>query len=95
MEHRTLTLGHSPDPDDAFMFYALAKELIPTNGFKFRHILQDIQTLNERALRGDLTSPPSASTPTLTSDRTRSCPAAQAWAMAMGRYRGGTQIRAR
>jgi 1,4-dihydroxy-6-naphthoate synthase len=54
MEHRTLTLGHSPDPDDAFMFYALAKELIPTHGFKFQHILQDIQTLNERATRGEL-----------------------------------------
>jgi len=49
-----LTLGHSPDPDDAFMFYALAKELIPTHGFKFQHILQDIQTLNERATRGEL-----------------------------------------
>lgn len=54
METRTLTLGHSPDPDDAFMFYALAKDLIPTNGFKFQHILQDIQTLNERALLGEL-----------------------------------------
>jgi 1,4-dihydroxy-6-naphthoate synthase len=49
-----LTLGHSPDPDDAFMFYGLAKELIPTNGFQFEHILQDIQTLNERATRGEL-----------------------------------------
>jgi 1,4-dihydroxy-6-naphthoate synthase len=49
-----LTLGHSPDPDDAFMFYALAKELIPTHGFRFEHILQDIQTLNERATRGEL-----------------------------------------
>src|SRR2546427_3967930 len=49
-----LTLGHSPDPDDAFMFYALAKELIPTHGFHFQHILQDIQTLNERATRGEL-----------------------------------------
>ncbi len=54
MENRTLTLGHSPDPDDAFMFYGLAKELIPTHGFQFRHILQDIQTLNERATRGEL-----------------------------------------
>src|SRR5438552_2213954 len=54
MEKRTLTLGHSPDPDDAFMFYALAKELIPTHGFKFHHVLQDIQTLNERATRGEL-----------------------------------------
>ena len=51
---RTLTLGHSPDPDDAFMFYGLAKELIPTNGYRFEHILQDIQTLNERATRGEL-----------------------------------------
>jgi 1,4-dihydroxy-6-naphthoate synthase len=49
-----LTLGHSPDPDDAFMFYGLAKELLPTNGFHFKHILQDIQTLNERATRGEL-----------------------------------------
>jgi 1,4-dihydroxy-6-naphthoate synthase len=51
---RTLTLGHSPDPDDAFMFYGLAKGLIPTGGFAFEHILQDIQTLNERARRGEL-----------------------------------------
>jgi 1,4-dihydroxy-6-naphthoate synthase len=54
MPSRTLTLGHSPDPDDAFMFYALAKDLIPAHGFKFEHILQDIQTLNERATRGEL-----------------------------------------
>src|SRR6202161_599897 len=54
MEQKLLTLGHSPDPDDAFMFYALAKELIPTHGFEFEHILQDIQTLNERATRGEL-----------------------------------------
>ena len=49
-----MTLGHSPDPDDAFMFYALANDLIPTHGFRFEHILQDIQTLNERATRGEL-----------------------------------------
>jgi 1,4-dihydroxy-6-naphthoate synthase len=54
MQQTTLTLGHSPDPDDAFMFYALAKELIPTHGFRFVHVLQDIQTLNERATRGEL-----------------------------------------
>jgi 1,4-dihydroxy-6-naphthoate synthase len=54
MEQRTLTLGHSPDPDDAFMFYGLAKNLIPSHGFRFEHILQDIQTLNERATRGEL-----------------------------------------
>jgi 1,4-dihydroxy-6-naphthoate synthase len=50
----TLTLGHSPDPDDAFMFYGLARDLIPTPGLRFEHILQDIQTLNERATRGEL-----------------------------------------
>ena len=54
MMPRALTLGHSPDPDDAFMFYGLAKGLIPTRGFRFEHILQDIQTLNERAARGEL-----------------------------------------
>lgn len=54
MDTLTLTLGHSPDPDDAFMFYGLAKDLIPTPGFRFEHILQDIQTLNERATRGEL-----------------------------------------
>src|SRR6266704_3293280 len=54
MSQKPLTLGHSPDPDDAFMFYGLAKELIPTHGFTFEHVLQDIQTLNERATRGEL-----------------------------------------
>ena len=54
MSQRTLTLGHSPDPDDAFMFYGLAKDLVPAHGFHFEHILQDIQTLNERATRGEL-----------------------------------------
>lgn len=54
MDKQMLTLGHSPDPDDAFMFYALAKDLIPTGNFKFEHILQDIQTLNIRATRGEL-----------------------------------------
>jgi len=51
---RTLTLGHSPDPDDAFMFYALATNKIDARGWRFEHVLQDIQTLNERALRGEL-----------------------------------------
>src|SRR5205809_7660103 len=49
-----LTLGHSPDPDDAFMFFALAEGKIETHGWHFEHILQDIQTLNERATRGEL-----------------------------------------
>jgi len=49
-----LTLGHSPDPDDAFMFYALARNKIDTGPYRFEHVLQDIQTLNERATRGEL-----------------------------------------
>jgi 1,4-dihydroxy-6-naphthoate synthase len=47
-------LGHSPDPDDAFMFYALAEKKIDTRGHTFHHILQDIETLNQRAARGEL-----------------------------------------
>src|SRR5580704_16470720 len=54
MEPMLLRLGHSPDPDDAFMFYGLAKGLLPTGRYRFEHILQDIQTLNERAQRGEL-----------------------------------------
>src|SRR2546421_5049529 len=48
------TIGHSPDPDDAFMFYAIAAEKIDLRGYRFRHQLEDIQTLNERAARGEL-----------------------------------------
>ena len=51
---RTLRLGHSPDPDDAFMFYGLARGKVDPGGWVFEHVLQDIQTLNERALRGEL-----------------------------------------
>jgi len=54
MTEPELLLGHSPDPDDAFMFYALAREKIPTGPWRFRHILEDIQTLNERARRAEL-----------------------------------------
>lgn len=53
-EALTLTVGHSPDPDDAFMFYALAHDRIDTGRYRFRHELQDIETLNRRALRGEL-----------------------------------------
>jgi 1,4-dihydroxy-6-naphthoate synthase len=49
-----LTLGHSPDADDAFMFAALAEGRIPTEGLAFEHILQDIETLNQRAQRSEL-----------------------------------------
>jgi 1,4-dihydroxy-6-naphthoate synthase len=49
-----IRLGHSPDADDAFMFWALAEERIETRGFEFEHVLRDIQTLNEWALEGRL-----------------------------------------
>jgi 1,4-dihydroxy-6-naphthoate synthase len=54
MPDQLLRLGHSPDPDDAFMFYGLAKNLLPTGNYRFEHILQDIETLNQRARRGEL-----------------------------------------
>jgi len=54
MAIETLTLGHSPDPDDAFMHYALAAGKIDTGEFRFVHILQDIETLNWRAMREEL-----------------------------------------
>jgi 5,8-dihydroxy-2-naphthoate synthase len=47
-------LGHSPDPDDAFMFWALSENRVDTRGFEFEHVLRDIQTLNEWALEGRL-----------------------------------------
>jgi len=49
-EPREIKLAHSPDSDDAFMFYALATHKLPTPGYKFTHILSDIQSLNEAAL---------------------------------------------
>jgi 1,4-dihydroxy-6-naphthoate synthase len=54
MTDRLIRLGHSPDPDDAFMFYALAADRIPSNGFRFEHLLRDIETLNEWAMKGEL-----------------------------------------
>jgi 1,4-dihydroxy-6-naphthoate synthase len=54
MTPRLIRVGHSPDPDDAFMFYALAHDKLDTGPFRFRHELQDIETLNRRALRGEL-----------------------------------------
>jgi 1,4-dihydroxy-6-naphthoate synthase len=54
MTKRLITVGHSPDPDDAFMFYALAHQKLDTGDLEFRHELQDIETLNRRALRGEL-----------------------------------------
>ncbi|MEX0725544.1 MAG: MqnA/MqnD/SBP family protein [Planctomycetaceae bacterium] len=50
----TIHVGHSPDPDDAFMFHALTNGCIETSRYQFTHQLQDIETLNQRALRGEL-----------------------------------------
>jgi 1,4-dihydroxy-6-naphthoate synthase len=50
----TIRVGHSPDSDDAFMFYALTQDRLDTGGLKFVHQLEDIETLNRRALRGEL-----------------------------------------
>ena len=49
-----IRVGHSPDPDDAFMFYALAKESFDTGNYRFEHELVDIETLNRRAFTGEL-----------------------------------------
>lgn len=54
MSHTLIRVGHSPDPDDAFMFYALAKDKIDTGEFRFEHEMADIETLNQRAERGEL-----------------------------------------
>src|SRR5205823_9238479 len=54
MTKRLITVGHSPDPDDAFMFYALAHDKLDTGNLAFRHELQDIETLNRRVARGEL-----------------------------------------
>src|SRR5438552_7050940 len=49
---RTITVAHSPDSDDAFMFYGLATHKLETDGLKFEHTLKDIQSLNEDAKNG-------------------------------------------
>src|SRR5689334_25194315 len=51
-QRTTITLAHSPDSDDAFMFYGLATHKIDTGNLHFEHLLKDIQTLNEEATRG-------------------------------------------
>jgi 1,4-dihydroxy-6-naphthoate synthase len=53
-EPRTIRVGHSPDSDDAFMFYALTHDKLDAHGLKFVHQLEDIETLNRRALSGEL-----------------------------------------
>jgi 1,4-dihydroxy-6-naphthoate synthase len=66
-EPREIKLAHSPDSDDAFMFYALATHKLPTPGYKYTHILSDIQSLNEAALNEtyDVTALSFAAYPTL------------------------------
>jgi 1,4-dihydroxy-6-naphthoate synthase len=54
VQSRTIRVAHSPDSDDAFMFYALAAGKIDTEGLTYVHELQDIETLNQRALRAEL-----------------------------------------
>lgn len=54
MSKRTIHVGHSPDSDDAFMFFALADGRIDTGELVYKHELQDIETLNRRALSGEL-----------------------------------------
>src|SRR5947209_18975351 len=51
-KQRTITLAHSPDSDDAFMFYALGTNKIETGDLEFEHVLKDLQTLNEEARKG-------------------------------------------
>ena len=52
IERRTITLAHSPDSDDAFMFYGLATNKLDTGDLHFQHLLKDIKTLNEEATQG-------------------------------------------
>jgi 1,4-dihydroxy-6-naphthoate synthase len=54
MNERTIRVGHSPDPDDAFMFYGLASGKVKLEGIRIEHLLEDIQSLNERAKRAEL-----------------------------------------
>src|SRR6201990_3387999 len=62
-----IKLAHSPDSDDAFMFYALATHKLVTPGDKYTHVLSDIQTLNDAALKEtyDVTAVSFAAYPTL------------------------------
>jgi len=54
MEAREICIGHSPDPDDAFMFYALTHGKLDTGGLTFKHVIADIETLNHKAVEGEL-----------------------------------------
>ncbi len=67
---QTITIGHTPDLDDAFMFYALAHGKVTLNGFAIQHVIEDIQSLNHRALRAelDITAVSAASFPDVAKD---------------------------
>lgn len=54
MNRKILRVGHSPDPDDAFMFYGLAYDYVKIDDYKIEHVLEDIQSLNVRAFKGEL-----------------------------------------
>ncbi len=54
MNNKVLKIGHSPDPDDAFMFYGIASGNVKIDDYKIEHVLEDIQSLNQRAIRGEL-----------------------------------------
>src|SRR5678816_2148998 len=53
MKQKDIHVAHSPDSDDAFMFYALATKKIDTGDLKYIHLLKDIETLNRRAMKGE------------------------------------------
>jgi 1,4-dihydroxy-6-naphthoate synthase len=69
---QTVRIGHSPDPDDAFMFYALTAGKVAIPGVRVDHVLEDIESLNRRARAGDLeVTAVSAATYALVADRYR------------------------
>src|SRR5438552_11470434 len=69
---QTIRIGHSPDPDDAFMFYALTAGKVTVPGARIEHVLEDIESLNRRARSADLeVTAVSAATYALISDRYR------------------------
>ena len=53
-ENKLITLGHSPDADDAFMFYAITNNVVSSNNFEFEHVIKDIQSLNHMAIEKKL-----------------------------------------
>lgn len=54
MDEKILRVGHSPDADDAFMFYGLACEAVTIEGYRIEHVMEDIERLNQRAMTGEL-----------------------------------------